>query len=100
MDISAEMVAQVLTAAGNIAVENESYREAENLYGDALIYVEQAYGPKSHQAATLYRWLAEVAILQGKTAESVLLMKRVDDINRAYRKANSEPGIMDLLCSL
>ncbi len=100
MEISAEMIAQVLTAAGDIAARNERYQEAEKLYLDALTYVDEAYGPKSYQAASLYTWLSEVSSKQGKAAASTLFLGRVEEINRAYRKAHAEPGISDLLHTL
>lgn len=100
MEISAEMVAQVLTAAGAIAASNGRYQEAEKLYLDALTSVDEAYGPKSYQAASLYTWLSELSDKQGKTAESAIFLARVEEINRVYRKAHVEPPISDLLHSL
>jgi hypothetical protein len=99
MNIAADMVAMVLTAAGDIATRKESYHEAEELYLDALGYAEECWGPRSFQVASLYAYLSEVASKQGKTSESDVFMTRAEEINRIYRKAHAEPAIMDLLHS-
>ncbi|MBS2002942.1 MAG: hypothetical protein U0103_16130 [Candidatus Obscuribacterales bacterium] len=99
MNISADMIAMVLTAAGDLAARGESYREAEKLYMDALFYAEECWGPKSFQVASLYAYLSDITSKLGKTTESALFMNRVEEINRIYKKAHSEPAIMDLLHS-
>ncbi|HEY9677323.1 MAG TPA: hypothetical protein V6C76_04915 [Drouetiella sp.] len=100
MKISAEMCAQVLTAAGDIASRNESYREAERLYLDALDHVVESYGPNSFQAASLCAHVSVTMRMQGKISESTEYMRRADDINQAHQKAYAEPAILDLLLSL
>lgn len=99
MKIAADMVAMVLTAAGDIATRRESYYEAEKLYTDALSFAEECWGPLSFQVASLYAYLSEVASKQGKTSESDLFMHRAEEINRIYKNAHAEPAIMDLLHS-
>lgn len=99
MNISADMMAMVLTAAADIAARGESYLEAEKLYMDALFYAEECWGPKSYQVASLYAYLSDITSKQGKTAESAVFMNRVEEINRMYRKAHAEPAILDLLHS-
>jgi len=99
MNISADMIAMVLTAAGDLAARADSYGEAERLYMDALFYAEECWGPKSYQVASLYAYLSDIASKQGKTSESAVFMNRVDEINRVYKKAHAEPAIMDLLHS-
>ena len=99
MNISADMVAMVLTAAADLAARDQSYREAEQLYMDALFYAEECWGPKSYQVASLYAYLSDISTKQGKTSESAVFMNRVEEINRLYKKAHAEPAIMDLLHS-
>lgn len=100
MKISADMIAMVLTAAGDLAARNGSFQEAERLYMDALFYAEECWGPKSYQVASLYAYLSDISTKQGKTSESAVFMNRVEEINRLYKKAHAEPAIMDLLHSL
>lgn len=100
MNISADMIAMVLTAAGDIAARNMSYHEAELLYLDALTYAEECWGPKSFQTASLYAYLSDVSDKQGKFAESILFTRRVEEINRAHRQAQRAPAIGELLHSL